>query len=148
MTSWCSQVFCLILVNCLLINGIHPEYATVVYHVKYILFYFFYDMSIPKLTGLWLIHLELVLISLPVSLGSFFMVMFAGILSTVMLSGWSSHATCLPLASSHCIMRVILSLFPLLLIVVFPWLTCVLSSAVCNLGILLCLTRTVSENVL
>ena len=68
-------------------------------------------MSTLSLTSLWLICPDLVLISLFTGPGLLFMFTF-GVLSAVMQSGWSSQTAYLPLASSLCLMEVILSLSP------------------------------------
>ena len=57
--------------------------------------------------------------------------MFAGLLSAVMHSCWSLHATCLLPASWLYLMEGIIKSFPTFSpIVVFPWSTCALGSAV------------------
>ena len=67
---------------------------------------FVYHMPGTSLTGLWLIHPDLVQVSFLIELGLLLMVMFAGVLLAT-LSSQSLHATCLLLASWVCLIGVL-----------------------------------------
>ena len=111
------------------------------WNVMWVSSLFVYHMSIPRITSMWLICPDLVLILIFVGLGLLSVVMIAGILPIVMQFGWTLHATFLLLTSSLYLMGAHIS--PLVINCCLLWFTCAPGSCVCDLSSLLYSTATV-----